>query len=324
MRYVRLGASDLEVSVIALGCGNFGGIGSVPDLFGQGEDETAAFALLDAAREQGITLLDTADSYGGGRSEEWLGRWLASRGVRDEVVLTTKVGNHVGPGAHDEGLSARHICAQVEASLRRLGTDRIDLYLTHQPDPRVPIEETLRAFDDLVRAGKIRYAGLSNHDRAQIADAVDTAARSGLRAPVNVQLGYSLLDRASADTFALCAANGIGFTAYSPLAGGWLSRPYRPGVPYPAGSRMALRPDPYRSMERPAIYGVIDALRAEAARRGVSLPTLALTWALSDPGVSSVVIGPRRPEHLAPAIAALGHPLDAAGRAALDDIVRDV
>src|SRR5262245_60967571 len=145
MEYVRL--ADLRASVIALGCGNFGGIGSIPELFGRGDDEATAFALLDAAREVGITLLDTANSYGGGRSEEWVGRWLASRGARDEVVLTTKVGNQVGPQSTDEGLSARHIREQVEVSLRRLGTDRIDLNLTHEPDPAVPVEETLSTFD---------------------------------------------------------------------------------------------------------------------------------------------------------------------------------
>src|SRR5690242_9498642 len=128
MRYVRLGAGGPDVSVIALGCGNFGGIGSAPELFGRGDGDAAAFAVMDSAREQGITLFDTANSYGGGRSEEWIGRWLASRGARDEVVLTTKVRNRVGPGPADEGLSARHIRTQIEASLRRLGTDRVDLY----------------------------------------------------------------------------------------------------------------------------------------------------------------------------------------------------
>src|SRR5216110_3208084 len=140
MRYVRLAGTDLDVSTVALGCGNFGGIGSVPELFGLGEDEAAAFALMDAAREHGITLFDTANAYAGGRSEQWIGRWLASRSAREEVVLTTKVRNRVGADPGDEGLSARHIREQVEASLRRLRTDVIDLYLAHEPDPAVPIE----------------------------------------------------------------------------------------------------------------------------------------------------------------------------------------
>src|SRR5438270_13111116 len=135
MRYRRLGRSDLDVPVLSFGCGNFGGVGSAPHLFGQGDDERSAYTMLDSALDAGITMFDTANSYGGGRSERWLGRWLVSRGVRDDVMLTTKVGNRVGPGARDAGLSAGHIREQVDASLRRLCTDRIDLYLTHVFDP---------------------------------------------------------------------------------------------------------------------------------------------------------------------------------------------
>jgi aryl-alcohol dehydrogenase-like predicted oxidoreductase len=219
MRYVRMGRTDLEVSVIALGCGNFGGIGSAPELFGRGEDEAAAFALMDAARAHGVTLFDTANSYGGGRSEEWIGRWLARRGARDEMVLATKVRSPVGPGQRDEGLSARHIREQIEASLRRLGTDHVDLYLAHAPDTDVPIEETLAAFDELVRAGKVRHAGLSNYAGPELVEAVDAAGRIAAAAPVNLQSSYSLLDRAAADeVFDACAGSGIGFTAYSRLA----------------------------------------------------------------------------------------------------------
>src|SRR6266536_2696051 len=195
MRYVRLGRTDLEVSAIALGCGNFGGIGSVPELFGQGEDEQAAFALMDAAREHGVTLFDTANSYGGGRSEATIGRWLASRRARDEVVLTTKVRNRVGPGPGDEGLSARHIREQIEASLRRLGTDHVDLYLAHEPDPSVPLEGTMAAFDGLVRAGKVRQVGLSNYGGRQVRAAAEVAAAGGLAAPANLQNSYSPLGR---------------------------------------------------------------------------------------------------------------------------------
>src|SRR6187551_4116604 len=156
MRYARLGRSDLEVSVLGLGCGNFGGIGSTPELFERGDDERTAFALMDAARGAGITLFDTANSYGGGRSEEWVGRWLASRpGARDEIVLTTKVRNRVGTDPRDEGLSRQHIRSQIDASLRRLHTDRVDLYLAHEPDPDVPLAETVATFDELIRVGKI-------------------------------------------------------------------------------------------------------------------------------------------------------------------------
>ena len=315
VRHTRLG--DLDVSVLALGCGNFGGVGSAPELFGLGESEPQAHALLDAAYELGITLLDTANSYGGGRSEEWLGRWLGARGVRDDVVLTTKVGNPVGPSAADAGLSAGHVRAQIEASLRRLGTDRVDLYLTHAPDPGTPVEETLAVFDELVRAGKIRRYGLSNVDAVQVEAAVDAARLAGLAPPVNVQIGHSVLDPAGRATLDTCGRHGVGVTAYSPLAGGWLARDYRPGEPYPDGSRMTLRPEPYRDIERRARSGAVDAVRDQARRRGISLPTLALAWVLTDPAVAAVIIGPRSPAHLVPAIAALEVRLDADERAGL-------
>lgn len=321
MRYLPLGDSELTISVLALGCGNFGGVGSLPETFGKGDDEQAAGVLLDAAVEHGITVLDTANSYGGGRSEEWIGRWLSSRGVRDHVVITTKVGNPVGPEPTDTGLSARHIRSQIEASLRRLRTDRIDLYLSHAPDPLTPMEETLTAFEEAVRAGKIRHFGLSNADAAMINEAADIAERAGLRMPVNLQVGHSLLAPAPADTLAACVKRGIGMTAFSPLAGGWLARDYRPGEPYPEGSRMTLRPGPYADIERMAAAGVVDALRAEAARRDTSLPTLALAWVLSDPAVTGVVIGARTPDQLAPALAALELSLSEADRAGIAALV---
>jgi aryl-alcohol dehydrogenase-like predicted oxidoreductase len=323
MRYVRLGRGGPEVSVVALGCGNFGGIGSLPELVGHGDDEAAAFALMDAARERGITLFDTANAYGLGRSEETVGRWLSSRRERDEVVLTTKVRNWVGPGPEDQGLSARHIRQQVEASLRRLGTDRIDLYLAHEPDPTVPLEETLAAFDELVRGGKVAHVGLSNFDGSQVAEAAGIAAAGGLAPLTNLQNSYSLLDRAAADdVFAVCARHGIGFTAYSPLAGGWLTGKYRRPGEYPQGSRMTLRPDPYRHLERPATFAALAKLERAAADRGVDLATLALAWVLTDPGVSALIVGPRRPEQLEPALAALEVGLSEAERAELTELVR--
>jgi aryl-alcohol dehydrogenase-like predicted oxidoreductase len=322
MRYVRLAGTGLDVSAIALGCGNFGGIGSTPELFGRGEDEPTAFALMDAARERGINLFDTANSYGGGTSEEWIGKWMAGRGTRDDIVLTTKVRNPMGPRPEDQGLSARHIREQVEASLRRLRTDRIDLYLAHEPDTRVPIEETLSAFDELVRSGKIRHYGLSNYSGAQVAEAATAAARLGIAPPANLQSAYNLLDRAAGDdAFGVCAEHGISFTAFSPLAGGWLTGKYQAGQEFPAGSRMQLRPQPYAHWVSEDTFRGIAAVAAEAQRREVPLPVLALAWALGEPAVSAVIVGPRRPEQLAPALAAIDVPLSPADRAYLVRLV---
>lgn len=322
MRYARLGRSDLEVSVLGLGCGNFGGIGSTPELFERGDDERTAFALMDAARGAGITLFDTANSYGGGRSEEWVGRWLASRpGARDEIVLTTKVRNRVGTDPRDEGLSRQHIRSQIDASLRRLHTDRVDLYLAHEPDPDVPLAETVATFDELIRVGKIRHYGLSNFSGAQLHAAIAAATAGGHAEPVNLQSSFSLLDRAAAaDTFTICGRHGVAFTAFSPLAGGWLTGKYRAGSPYPAGSRMTLRPEPYASFTTGSTYRMIDELARTALTRGLSLPTMALAWVLEDPGVTAAIIGPRTPSQIAAACDAIDVTIDPQEHAALSDV----
>lgn len=322
MRYARLGRTDLEVSILGLGCGNFGGIGSSPDLIGRGDDEATAFALMDAARERGITLFDTANSYAGGRSEEWIGRWLASRaGARDQIVLSTKVRNPIGPDPADEGLSAAHIRAQIDASLRRLRTDHVDLYLAHEPDLATPIEETVGAFDELILAGKIRHAGVSNFSGAQVDAAVDAATAGGFAVPVNLQSSYSLLDRAAAaDAFDACTRHGLGFTAFSPLAGGWLSGKYRAGHPYPQGSRMTLRPEPYAQFTDGATYARIDALDETAGERGLTLPTMALAWVITDPGVTAAIVGPRTAAQLDAMCAALDVGMTPEERAALLEV----
>jgi aryl-alcohol dehydrogenase-like predicted oxidoreductase len=181
----------------------------------------------------------------------------------------------------------------------------------------VPIDETLTAFDELVRAGKVRHAGLSNYHAEQVWAAIDAATAGGLYLPANLQNGYSLLDRRAAEAFGVCATHGIAFTAYSPLAGGWLTGKYRSGQPYPDGSRMSLRPDPYRELEQPATFAALAELERVAGERGVSLATLGLAWVLTDPGVTAAIVGPRRPEQLAPAIEALDVRLDQDERAAL-------
>ena len=164
MHYRRLGSTGLEISRLGLGCGNFGGIGSAPAFFGMGETETQAFDLMDRAFDAGINFFDTANAYGGGRSEAYIGRWLKMKGpaVRQQLLVSSKVFNPVGPGPNDRGLSRRHILQQVDDSLARLQTDRLDLYLIHEPDPETPLDETLQALDDVVRVGKVTYVGASN------------------------------------------------------------------------------------------------------------------------------------------------------------------
>ena len=308
MKYRRLGSTGLQISRLILGCGNFGGIGSAPAFYGMGENEAQAFELMDRALDAGINVFDTADAYGGGLSESFIGRWLQAKGshVRDHLVLSSKVFNPVGPGPNDRGLSRGHILRQIDASLGRLQTDRLDMYLTHEPDPETPIEETLTAFDDLIRAGKVRYIGASNIEAWRLALALGTSDTRGLTRFEWVQNSYSLLDRAQErEMFPLCANAGVGFTAFSPLAGGWLTGKYRPGASYPEGSRMTLRPEPYRHLEREEIHHGLEHLSREANSRDVAVSSLALAWVLAHPRMDAAVIGPRRPAHLDDAMGAL-------------------
>jgi aryl-alcohol dehydrogenase-like predicted oxidoreductase len=285
--------AGIEVSRIILGCGNFGGIGSAPELFGQGESQDDAFAILDAAWEAGITTFDTADAYGGGRSETYLGAWLASRRPEGAVV-TTKTFNPMDAGA-DHGLAPARVRRQLDSSLRRLGLERVDLFLTHAWDPDVPFVETAGALDELVADGKIGAYGVSNVDGAQLREAIAGGK------PQWVQNSYSLLDRdAEREVLPLCREHGLGFTPFSPLAGGWLTGKYRRDAPVPPGSRMTLRPEPYAHLQTDAVYDLIEDLEA----RG-DPATLAYAWLLAQPDVTAVVVGPRRPEQLAPAVAAL-------------------
>jgi aryl-alcohol dehydrogenase-like predicted oxidoreductase len=306
MDYRRLGSTGLKVSRLGLGCGNFGGIGSAPAFFGMGDGEPEARQLLDRAFEAGINFLDTADAYGGGRSEEYIGRWLKDRGprVRQQILLSSKVFNPVGPGPNDRGLSRRHILEQVEASLGRLGTDRLDMYLIHEPDPETPLDETLRALDDMVRAGKILYVGASNIEAWRLGKALATSESRGLCRFEWVQNAYSLLERgAEAEVFPLCGEAGLGFTAFSPLAGGWLTGKYQRGKPYPQGSRMTLRPEPYRHLTTDLVFRGLEGLAAEARRRGTESGNLALAWVLHHPRMNAAIIGPRSVAHLEQALA---------------------
>ena len=224
MERAYLGETGVRVSRIILGCGNFGGIGSMPALFGQGNSRAEAFAIMDAAWEAGITTFDTADAYGGGRSETFIGDWLRTKGpeVRNEIILATKTFNPMDEG-EDHGLAPARVKRQLESSLGRLGVERVQLYLTHAWDPDVPIAETAGALDELQREGKIGVYGASNVDGEHLRE---LPAGFGW-----VQNSYSLLDReAEAEVLPLCAERSLGFTPFSPLAGGWLSGRWRKGA----------------------------------------------------------------------------------------------
>jgi len=307
------GRPALGLSRIALGCGHFGGVGSAPEFFGQGLGEDQALALMDAAWESGITHFDTADAYGGGRSEQSIGRWIASRGVRPH--LTTKTYNPMRAGA-DHGLRPERIARQLRMSLDRLGVDQVALYLAHDFDADVPLAESFGAFERARSGGMIGAYGVSNFTAGQL------AASLAAGAPQAVQNSHSLLDRGDErELLPLCAERGVAYLAFGPLAGGWLTGKYRRGEAFPAGSRMTQRPEPYRGFVTDQTYDVLTRLQAIASGRGISMAGLALAWLLADERVTQVVIGPGRPEHLAPLRKALNHPLTAQERATVERAV---
>ncbi len=304
------------VARIALGCGNFGGIGSAPEFFGQGLTEDQAFELMDAAWAAGIEHFDTADAYGGGRSEQAIGRWIRSRGVRPR--LTTKTFNPMDAGA-DHGLTPDRIARQLRSSLDRLGVDRVDLYLAHDYDPAVPLAETLGAFGAAQADSLIEAYGVSNFDARQLAAALADGA------PRAIQNSYSLLARQDEpEVLPLCAARGVAYLAFGPLAGGWLTGKYRRGAPFPAGSRMTQRPEPYTEFVADRTFEALTRLQAIAAGRGTSMAGLALAWLLADDRVTQIVIGPSRPEHLVPVAEALAHPVTEQERGMIDEAVANL
>jgi aryl-alcohol dehydrogenase-like predicted oxidoreductase len=295
---------------VALGCGNFGGVGSAPELFGQGLDRDGAFAIMDAAWEAGIDHFDTADAYGGGASETMVGEWMAARGCRP--TITTKTFNPMSAGA-DQGLSPERVGRQLAHSCERLGVETIDLYLCHDFDPLVPLRETFAALQDAIGADNILAYGVSNFSAAQLAQALDAGS------PVAVQNSFSLLDRGDEESLLpLCERTGIAYLAFGPLCGGWLTGKYQRGEPFPLGSRMTQRPDPYAWLVSDATFDRLDRLTALARERGMTLAGLALAWLLCDDRVTQVVLGPMRPEHLDPLREALAHPLTALQRRDVD------
>ncbi len=323
MEHVRLGRTGLRVSRACLGTMTFG----------LQVDEASAFAILDRAAEAGIDFIDTADVYPlgappelAGRTEEILGRWLAGR--RHRFVIATKVGGVMGPAPWDRGLSRRHVIAAAEASLARLGTDYLDLYQVHHADPDTPIEETLEALDDLVRAGKVRYTGISNHPAWQVARALGISERRALARFACVQPRYSLLFREmERELFPLCAAEGLAVIAYNPLAGGLLSGKHVPGAAPAEGTRFsALREASERYRERywhQREFATVAALGERAARAGLSLAALAVAWVCANPVVTAPILGASRPEQLEETIAACELALDPALKAELDELTAE-
>ena len=278
-----LGRSGVSITRVILGCGNFGGIGSSPAFFGQGTSKDDAFRLMDTAWDRGITTFDTADAYGGGRSESFIGEWLRTKAahVHDRIVIATKTFNPMDDG-EDHGLGRARIHRQLDTSLERLGVDRVALYLPHDFDPETPQEETLQAFDDAIRAGKVGAVGASNFNAEQLAEALEISMLEGLPRYEWVQNGFSLLDQQDMETvFPVVREHGIGYTPFSPLAGGWLTGKYRRNEPPPVGSRMTLRPEPYTGYTSDRVFDALEELERQAVERGVSMAGLALAWALS-------------------------------------------
>lgn len=300
---------SLTVSVVGVGCNNFGGR----------MDAAATQAVVDAALDAGITLFDTADVYGGRRSEELLGASLGSR--RDEVVIATKFGMGDGKSL-PAGASAASVAAAAEGSLRRLGTDRIDLYQLHVPDDAAPMEETLEALDRLVREGKVREIGCSNFDGNRLDGAAATADKHGTSRFVSVQNELSILRRrGETDLVAACERNDLAILPYFPLANGLLTGKYRRGAEPPAGTRLASLPAERReSALSDRRFDTVDALDAFAGEHGHTLLDLAMSWLAGVPCLASVIAGATRPEQVRANAAAVNWTLSADERAQLDAI----
>jgi len=319
MKIKRLGNTGLKVSEVCLGTMTFGAQA----------DEGTSFAIMDKAAEAGVNFLDVADVYPVpvaletvGRTEEIVGRWL--KGKRDRFVLATKCAGRMGERPWDQGLSRKHILKAAEDSLRRLQTDTIDLYQSHWPDAETPIEETLSAFDSLVRSGKVRYVGCSNYQAWQLARALWTSDERGLTRYDCVQPRYNILFRQIEDELLpLCRAEGVGVIVYNPLAGGFLTGKYRKGAEAEAGSRFDFfqgRTDLYHNRYwQEAQFNAVERLKAHFDSRNKPLTQVAIAWVLQQPGVTCAIVGASRPDQLDGSLPAVDLTLDADDLAVCDD-----
>ncbi len=321
LRARRLGRTGLKVSEICLGTMTFG----------NQCDEATSFAIMDRAFDGGVFFLDTADVYPlgatsemRGRTEEIVGRWLTSRKRRDQIVLATKCHGRMGPGANDGGLSRKHIFTTVKDSLRRLQTDYLDLYQVHQPDLETPIEETLGALDDLVRAGLVRYLGCSNFLAHQLAKALWVSDRAGLARFESAQPRYNILYREiENEILPLCRAENLGVLAYNPLAGGFLTGRYREGQELEPGSRFTVNRagEMYqrRYWQSPQ-FAAVEELKRHLKTKNHSLAQMAIAWVLNKPGITSAIVGASRPEQLDETLRAAGLRLTSEEEALCDEV----
>lgn len=315
MEYRYVGGSGLNVSVLALGTMTFGGLGSFANV--GATDVHEAVKQIDQCLEAGINLFDTADVYSAGKSEEILGQALGSR--RDNVLIATKVRSQMGGGRNDGGLSRHHLISGCEASLRRLGTDYIDLYQLHEWDGITPLEETLEALDLLVRSGKVRYVGVSNYTAWQLMKALCIADRHRLPRFISQQIYYSLQARdAEYELIPAAVDQRLGVLVWSPLAGGLLSGKYRRGHQAPPGSRQLTDWNEPPVRDQDMLYEVVEILVSIARERGITTAQVALAYLLGKPAVTAVIIGARTFEQLAENLGAASIALTAAERERLD------
>jgi aryl-alcohol dehydrogenase (NADP+) len=319
MQHVRFGRTGLQVSRLCLGTMTFG----------LQCDEATSFAIMDAAAEAGITFLDTADVYplGGtveiaGRTEQIVGKWL--RGKRDRFIVATKCSGKMGQAAWQQGTSRKHVFEAIDASLERLGTDYVDLYQVHLYDPATPMDETLEAFDTVVRSGKARYVGCSNYHAYRVARALGRSEALGITKFVSVQPRYNLLFRQiERELLPLCEEEGLAVIPYNPLAGGLLTGKHKRAAPPPEGSRFTLGTAGEMYTERywkEREFDAVDAFVALAREGGIEPTTLAVAWVLANPAITSPIIGASKPDQLKANVASVQIQLDAALKQKLDEL----